>query len=262
MQILLLTNNWGGLQIAKWLRERNEQVVGLVIHPEESQQCADEIVETLGLPPEKTWKAPALREPGTVAQIRKLAPDIIVSSFFSYLIKPEIIEIPIYGCINLHQGYLPWNRGWHENVWPFLDGTPAGVTIHYIDAGVDTGDIIAQRRISLEPTDTGETLYRKITNTLIELFKDAWPLIKTGENQRIPQDLSVGVRHKRADMDRIDHIDLDKQYKARDLLNLLRARTFPPYPAAYFLEDGRRIYVRVTLLYEDSLDSQARPDWE
>ena len=157
------------------------------------------------------------------------------------------------GCINLHTAYLPWNRGWHTNVWPILDGSPAGLTIHFIDPGVDTGDLIAQRVIPVGPTDTGGSLHQKITCGMVDFFKETWPLIKEGKNTRKPQDLSRATLHLRADLAALDCIQLDKEYPAGELLNLLRARTYPPYPAAYFVENAQRVYVRVQF-FTDNLE--------
>ena len=91
---------------------------------------------------------------------------------------------------------------------------PAGVTVHYIDPGVDTGDIIAQRRIPVEPTDTGGSLHEKITSDQVELFKEIWPLILRGNNSRTPQDLSKATLHRKAEVEEISRIDLDRTYRA------------------------------------------------
>lgn len=262
MRILLLANNWGGYQITKWLHEKEENIVGLVIHPEGNQKFTREILETLNIPSDKIWFAPQLRTTETISEIRELAPDIIISAFFAYILKAEIIDIPKLGCINMHQGYLPKNRGCHENVWPILDASPAGVTIHYIDDGIDTGDIIAQRIVPVEAVDTAGSLHRKLTRELVSLFKETWPLIKERKHVRVPQDSALATTHRNVDIEALDHIDLDKDYRASDLLNILRAKTYPPYPSAYFIQNGRRIYVRVQLIYEDELDSSMLPDWD
>lgn len=255
MRVLLFLNNWGGWQVVRWLRLQPEEIVGLVLQPPDDRRFAGPILSAAKLPPERIWTADQLRDPGTAAQLRALRPDIGVSAFFGFILKPEIIHLSPCGCINLHSAYLPYNRGWHTNVWPILEGSPAGATIHYIDAGVDAGDIIAQRRMAVEPTDTGGSLHRKITTGLVELFKDAWPLIRQGRNARIPQDHSRATVHRKAELAEISHIHLDRPYRAGALIDLLRARTYPPYPSAYFVEGGRRVYVRVQLLREHELAS-------
>jgi methionyl-tRNA formyltransferase len=247
MRIILFMNNWGGWQLARWLRERGDEIIGVVIHQEADQRFASQIVSALDLPADRIWRAPELRTPELVAKLRGLRPDIGISGWFGYVLKPEVLELFRKGCVNLHAAYLPWNRGWHTNVWPILDGSPAGVTLHYIDEGIDTGDLIAQREVSVGPTETAGSLHQRLTNEIIALFKETWPLIVAGRIVPTPQDHSLATRHKRGDLAALDCIDLKKEYRARELLNLLRARTYAPFPAAYYLEDSHRVYVRVAL---------------
>lgn len=259
MRILLLLNNWGAWQVAKWLRGRGEDIVGLVLQPPEDRRFADEILSALDLPPDKVWTSNQLRDPDILAKLRELRPDIGISAFFGCLLKPEAIQMFPNGCINLHSALLPCNGGWHTNVWPIIDGTPAGVTIHYIDAGVDTGDIIAQRRIPVEPTDTGGSLHEKITRDQVDLFKETWPLIRESKNSRTSQDRSKATVHRKAELGEISGIDLDRTYRARGLINLLRARTYPPYPSAYYVEGEKRTYVRIELVRENQLAALGVP---
>ena len=201
------------------------------------------------------WTAPQLRDPATIARIRQLQPDLGISAFFGYILKPEVFEMPRLGCINLHTAYLPWNRGWHTNVWPIVDGSPAGVTIHFIDAGVDTGDIIVQRRTTVEWTDTGASLHEKLNRDMLALFKESWPLIKSGRHPRITQNHAAATIHRRSDLTERDKIDDEKQYLAKDLINYLRARTYPPFPSAYWNREGRRTYVRAQLVPADAAET-------
>jgi methionyl-tRNA formyltransferase len=245
MRLVLFLNNWGGWQIARWLRERNETVVGLVLHPENEERFARQIQDALDLPPERIWRAPELRTPETLTSIRALNPDIGISGWFGYVLKPELLRIFSQECINLHAAYLPLNGGWHTNVWPILDGSPAGVTIHVIDEGIDTGDIIVQRAVAVDPTETGGSLHQKLTYEMVDIFKSAWPIIRAGKHTRTPQDRSRATKHRKAELAGLDCIQLNKQYPGRELLNLLRARTYPPYPSAYFIANAQRVYVRV-----------------
>jgi methionyl-tRNA formyltransferase len=253
VRLLLLLNNWGAWQVADWLRKRDEDIVGLVLQPPDDRRFADEILSTLDLPVERIWLSNQLRDPDTLAALRELRPDIGISAFFGCVLKPDMINLFPKGCINLHSALLPYNGGWHTNVWPIIEGTPAGVTIHYIDPGVDTGDIIAQRQIPVEPTDTGGSLHEKITRDQVELFKETWPLIREGKNSRTPQDRSKATVHRKSEVAKISGIDPDRTYRAGDLINLLRARTYPPYPSAYYMDGDERTYVRIELLREDQL---------
>ena len=255
-----MAHGWGGWQVAKWLREQGEDLAGLVVHPPDNRKYYDEIVAAAAVaadplgPQGHVLEAPRLREPEGVALLRSFNPDIILTAFFGYVLKPDVIGIPPRGCVNIHPSYLPYNRGWHSNVWPILDGSPAGAAIHYIDKGVDTGDIIARRQVAVEPLDSGWTVHRKCVRAAIDLFKDVWPSLKAGTNARFPQDPSEATSHPKKMMDALDHIDLDREYKGRELINLLRGRTYPPYTGAYFVQEGRRVYIRTQLFYEEELD--------
>lgn len=247
MRLILFLNSWGGREVAKWLRDRREEIAGLVVQPDPDQRFAREIVQELNLPADQTWLGPQLKLPETLARIRELQPDLGISAWFAYLLRPELLQLFKHGCINLHPAYLPWNRGWHTNMWPIIDGTPAGVTVHYIDPGVDTGDIIVQKRVPVALNDTGGTLHQKLNNEMLALFKSAWPSIREGKNTRTPQDHSRATHHRRAELSSLDALDLEKSCPAGQLLNLLRARTYPPYPSAFYLQQGEKVYVRLQL---------------
>lgn len=254
MRILFLGNNWVGWQVVKWLEEQGEQIVGLVIHPSEKRKYGDEIVDSAQVDPSCIFDGARIHRHETLEAIQTLKPDIGLSILFGYILKPEFINLFPAGVINLHPAYLPYNRGAYPNVWSIIDGTPAGVTLHYIDAGIDTGDVIAQLQVPVTPIDTGETLYRKLEEACLELFKQTWPQICSGEAPRMSQSAEAGTYHRTKDVRDVDHIDLDKQYKAGDLINILRARTFPPYPGAYFIHEGRKVFLRLELCYEDQLN--------
>lgn len=262
MRILLMANNWGGWQIARWLREYNEHIVGLVVHPTHDSKFRQEILDTVCMPTESVFLADDLRNGDTLEHIRALTPDIGICAFFGYILKPMLFDIPRLGCINLHPAYLPYNRGWHPNVYPFLDGSPVGVTIHHVDSGTDTGDIIAKKQLVIKSLDTGGTLHQRLTRELIALFEEVWPDIRAGTTERFPQGEPRSHPHLRQEMRELEQIDLHRKYTAGELLGLLRGLTYPPYPSAYYVQGDKKIYVRVELLSEDNLCSHALPEWD
>ncbi|MFZ0805650.1 MAG: formyltransferase family protein [Candidatus Sulfotelmatobacter sp.] len=250
MRVFCLCNNWLGWQILKWLREQGVEIVGLAVHPEArakyGRQIRQEVANTNCLIIEAPFNDDAV-----VDQVRKLEPDLAVSILFSYILQPPFLQLFPRGCINLHPAFLPYNRGSYPNVWSIVSGTPAGVTLHYIDEGIDTGDVIAQKEVAVSATDTGATLYHKLEIEALEIFRSTWPSILTGSNSRIPQFAGAGSYHRARDVEQIDEIDLQKSYRAEDLLNLIRARTFAPYSGAYFIQEGRKIYLRLELYEEE-----------
>ena len=95
--------------------------------------------------------------------IVRLEPDIGLSVLLGYILAPEFLSRFARGAVNLHLAYLPYNRGSNPNVWSIVERTPAGATLHWMDAGVDTGDIIAQATTDVAADDTGEThSYEKV----------------------------------------------------------------------------------------------------
>jgi methionyl-tRNA formyltransferase len=253
MRVLFMGNNWVGWQVVQWLRGQNVELAGLVLHPPKKRKYGDEIIAAAGVSPERIFDGSTLRQPETMQAISALSPDLAISIYFGYILKPELIDIFGEGVINLHPSYLPYNRGAHPNIWSIIDGTPAGVSLHYIDAGIDTGALIARQEVAVEPTDTGQSLYQKLEQTSLALFRETWPAIAAGTPPHLPPINETGTFHRVRDVQQVDEIDLERSYTGRELINILRARTFPPYGGAYFLHEGKKIYVRLQLIHEDEL---------
>ncbi|MBK8905702.1 MAG: formyl transferase [Anaerolineaceae bacterium] len=256
MRVIILANNWVGWYLTSWLAKYpGVKIVGLVVHPETKQKYRKEIVEAASLSSECIFDAPVLRQVATIEKIASLSADIGLSFYFGYLLKPVFLDLFPLGVVNLHPSFLPYNKGAYPNVWSIIDDTPAGTTLHYIDSGIDTGKIIAQQALAIDPKDTGKSLHEKLEKLSVRLFCETWPKIMANQVQPVPQTLDVGTVHFVKDVDQIDEIDLEKTYRAKDLVNLLRARTFPPYKGCYFLHEGRKIFIRVQLLEEEELNN-------
>lgn len=246
-KIFLLANNWVGLKVTEFLKEKNENIIALGIHAPEKQKLTDKILETMKFPKSVVFQGPELRDATVLKKIKRLDPDIIIAAFWGYILKPSLLELAPMGAINMHPGYLPFNRGMNPNVWPFVEGTQAGATIHYIDNGIDTGDIIAQKQIPLEPIDTAGTLEEKTWSEMVSLFKDNWEIIRSDCVKRIPQDNSIATFHKASDVNRLDEIDLNKEYKGQDLINNLRARSYKDRSYVYYIQNGKKIHIKIEL---------------
>jgi len=256
MRILFLGNNGLGWKILQWLCEQDEEIVGLVIHPPHKQRFGDEIITGSGLKRDRIFDGSQLQDTEVIDTIRALEPDIGVSALFGFILTENLLNIFPEGCVNIHPALLPYNRGANPNIWSIIEGTPAGVTIHFMDKGIDTGDIISQVEVPVEAVDTGESLYRKLMESSFSLFVEAWPAICCKQTNTISQKHETGTHHYLKDVKTIDEIDLNRSYKARDLINILRARTFPPYPGAHFYDGQRKVYLRLQLFYEDQLNEE------
>jgi methionyl-tRNA formyltransferase len=133
--------------------------------------------------------------------------NFLISYGYRYVLKKEILDLFPNRAINLHISYLPYNRGSDPNFWSFIDGTPKGVTIHYLDEGVDTGDIIVQKEVVFDSLET-ETLassYQKLHTEIQNLFFQNWESIKSQRCSRRPQ-VGNGTVHKEKDKEALLHL--------------------------------------------------------
>lgn len=173
--------------------------------------------------------------------------DLGILAWWPKLISPAVISLAKQGFINTHPSLLPHNRGKHYNFWALVEQAPFGVSLHFVEQGIDSGDIVAQMPISYNWEDTGESLYFKARQAMVDLLQSTYPQIRKGRLQRTPQDLSKGSLHYASELDKASAIELDQKYTARGLLNLLRARTFSGYPACRFKEGGITYEVTVNI---------------
>jgi len=223
-----------GLSIAKWLIANWRDDLSLIVTTGFNDITK---LAALGGVPAQT----------TLGELPPERPDLGLLAWWPNIIKAPLLDYPKEGFVNTHPSLLPHNRGRNYNFWALVEGSPFGVTLHRVDGGVDTGPIYAQKQIPVTWEDTGATLYSKAAAGMIELFKETYPRLRTGSIHATPQDKSVGTFHRGAELEAASRIDLDKNYSGRDLLNLLRARTFPPHPGAWFEEDGVKYEVRVDI---------------
>ena len=125
--------------------------------------------------------------------------NFIISYGYKHIIKKEILDLYPDRAINLHISYLPYNRGADPNFWSFIENTPKGVTIHYLDDGIDTGDIIIQEKVQFNnKQETLATSYFKLHSAIQKLFTNNWEDIKTKKIKSKKQ-IGPGTFHKEKD---------------------------------------------------------------
>lgn len=134
--------------------------------------------------------------------------DWVVSHGYRRILRAPFLDALPGRVINLHIALLPWNRGADPTLWSVLDDTPSGVTIHHIDPGVDTGDLIAQREVPLHDDDTLATAYTRLQSEIADLFTTTWPTLIAGTAPRTPQPPG-GTSHRIADRTAIEHLLTD-----------------------------------------------------
>ena len=121
-----------------------------------------------------------------ITEIKKIKPDLIISALFSQILKKEIISIPRFGVINIHPAFLPDYKGVSPIFWSLLNREKnVGVTVHYIDEGIDTGKIIYREKIKIDPSDTEDSLFYKCIKRGSVLLVSAVTDIKKGRVKTI-----------------------------------------------------------------------------
>ncbi len=242
MKLLLLADSTVGKQVLEYLLQSYPTDLCMVVTTTENGLYAAAISREI---PCTVFRSED--ELITLLRHQGIEPDLGMLAWWPRIIRTHLLRLPKYGFANLHPSLLPYNRGKHYNFWALVEGSPFGVTLHFADEGVDTGDIIAQEAIAYDWTDTGETLYRKAKDEIVHLFRNTYPMIRTLKIERHPQPVVAGSFHRASELEAACQIDLDRAYTARDLLNRLRARTFPGHPACSFVDGGVTYEVRIQI---------------
>lgn len=194
------------------------------------------------LPPERIIVGKDFQSPESVALLHKIDPEYIIGIHHYYIIPKEVREIPHRGFLNLHPAYLPYNRGWHTPSWAIIDGTPYGATLHLMSEKLDEGDILAQKQLTIDPSDTANSLYQKALALEYDVFTEFWPALVSGKYVPIQQDHTKMTSHKKSDLAGVQEIDLDKTYFARELIDKLRALTTNDINEAAFVVANDKKY--------------------
>jgi len=197
----------------------------------------DDIAASLGVP------LVAVRDLNTeenVELVAALHPDLILVIGWTRLLGRAVLRLPPLGSVGFHASLLPRYRGRAPVNWAIINGErETGNTMFFLDEGVDTGDIIDQRRIPIEDGDDCATLYEKVAAAGIEMLLVHLPALKAGRAPRSPQDeFAATVMPRRRPQD--GRIDWGQD--ARSLFNWVRALTHP-YPGAFTHHGGRRLFV-------------------
>jgi len=169
------------------------------------------------------------RAPEFVDQLRKLAPNLIVVAAYGQILPQVILDIPKFGCLNVHTSLLPKYRGAAPIQWALLSGdSETGVTIMKMDAGLDTGDILAETRTPIADTDNAQTLHDRLAKLGADLLVRTIPDYVAERIVARPQP-PEGASYARKITKEDGRIDWSKP--AREIWNQVRA--FTPWPGAF-----------------------------
>ena len=192
--------------------------------------------EKLGIP---VYQPKRVREPEALAVLRGYEPELIVVAAFGQILPKELLDMPTYGCINVHASLLPKYRGAAPIQWAILNGDAVtGVTIMRMDVGLDTGDMIAKAEVAITPQDTGGSLFDRLAETGAKLCVDTIPSIVDGTAVYTPQDeqaaTKVGQISKKDCL-----IDFTRSAAAIEC----QIRGLNPWPSAYTSLAGKTLKI-------------------
>lgn len=244
-----------GLRGLELLLEAGWQPEILMLPGADRAEFANEMKELV--PGAEVMEGRAFRETG-VDVLASSELDYILSVHFPYIIPPAVLKIPRTGTLNLHPAYLPFNRGSNTPTWAIVDGNPYGATLHWVDEGLDTGEVALQKGLDVRPDDTAHSLYQRVLQLELELLHEALPLLFSRTLPRVPQ-AGRGSCHLKEELRTMQRLELTEFRQVGDVLKFLRALTTKDWDeAAYFEIDGNTYSVRVEMRRVD-VDSQSLP---
>ena len=215
------------------------RVLGVVTQPDRPKgrelkfqpSAVKELALRLGLPVLQPERA---REAAFLEQLRALAPELIVVAAYGQILPKALLDLPRFGCLNVHTSLLPKYRGAAPIQWAILNDEPqSGVTIMQMDVGLDTGPILAQQPTPIEPQDNAQSLHDRLATLGAELLARTIPDYISGKLTPRPQPLE-GASH--APKIKKEDGRLDWQQPARTLWN--RVRGLVPWPGAFTFLPG------------------------
>ena len=150
-------------------------------------------------------------------------------------------------CINLHPGYIPYNKGIYPHIFSMINKLPTGATLHVMDENIDSGNIIEQVEVKIKETDTSLSLYNKILTAEVNIFKASiQSILNNSFSLKYPK--NYDSYNSKSDFRKLCKINMDEIITMKNAISYLRALSHPPYNNAYFLdENGNKIFVTIRL---------------
>lgn len=244
MKILYMGTPDFSAHILTKLAESKHEIIAVVTQPDKQKGRGKEVsfpaVKEVALKHGiEVYQPVKVREAEFVQFIREMAPEGIVVAAFGQLLPKELLEIPTYGCINVHASLLPKYRGAAPIQYSIINGEEeTGITIMYMDVQIDTGDMILQAKTPITKEETGGSLHDKLSVLGADLLLEALDQIETATAQRIPQDDSQATYFKVINKE-MGNIDFHQP--AISIERLIRGLN--PWPSAFTFLDGKTLKI-------------------
>ncbi len=240
------------------LIKAGHQVCAVVTQPDKQKGRGKEVQMTpvkvcaleQGIP---VWQPVKIREPEAVKKLAEFQADVFIVAAFGQILSEEILQMPKFGCINIHASLLPAYRGAAPIQWAVINGEKeTGVTIMQMDKGIDTGGMFCKRVVPIEEKETGESLHDKLMEAGAELIVEALPQIEAGELMAQKQDEALASYAGRLSKS-MGLIDWNKDAAAIERL----IRGLNSWPSAYTFYHGKTLKIWDADVIEKDTASQA-----
>jgi methionyl-tRNA formyltransferase len=249
MRIVFIGTGEIGVPTLRALQKSEHELGGVVTQPDkpvgrEQKITAPPIKKALiaGGPnagPAQTLQPARINDREAINQIRALAPDVIVVMAYGQILPRAVLEIPKIACLNLHASLLPRWRGAAPIQAAIAAGDrEAGMTVMYMDEGLDTGDILLQRKIDISPSETGATLHDRLAQIAPEALLESLRLFAAGNAPRIPQDQALATYAPKLNRE-AGRLNWNESVEAIER----KIRAYNPWPGAFTEFSGRNLKI-------------------
>jgi methionyl-tRNA formyltransferase len=240
MRIVVHGQQAFGKAVLEALLKRKENVVGVYVAPEKAGAKVDPLKEAALAAKLPVYQPSTYKDPKVWAEFKALKPDLQVMAFVTLFVPEEFLNIPTHGTIQYHPSLLPAYRGASAINWPIIKGEKeTGLSIFWPDNGLDTGDVLLQKKTPIGPTDTLGTVYfDRLFPLGVEAMLESVDLVKAGKAPRIKQDESKATYEGRCGPDNA-RIDWGKPWEQIDRL----IRGCNPAPGAWTMLGGKQLKI-------------------
>lgn len=253
MRIVYFGNNPRGVVCLERLLEQSANIVAVVAHPDDKStdyqgRSVSGVASDNGIPCSKPTK---VNSPESVDWLTRFDPDLFILAGYNQIIRSGILGIPGKGVVNLHGGKLPQYRGVAPINWQIINGETTGAcSVIFVDEGIDTGDIIAEKEYEIAIGDTAATVLDKTLQIFPDLLVEAVKHIEDDTVTPTPQNHSKGCYYtRRYPRDGEIHWHSQSAYQVHNLVRAL----VPPYPGAFTHCNNEKVTIWETSLLEQKV---------
>lgn len=240
MRIVVIGQAGFGADVLKGLVAKGYQVVGAFCPPDRGDKV-DPLKEAAQAANVPVFQPKRMKDPEAYDQMVSLNPDLVVLAFVTDIVPGKVLEVPKIGAICYHPSILPRYRGASAINWAVINGeTKSGLTIFWVTAGIDTGDILLQKEVEIGPEETtGQVYFNKLYPMGVDAVIEAVDLIAAGKASRNPQDHSKATYDPPCD-EKV--ASLDWQKPGREVFNFIRGCDPQPGATTSFRGETVKLY--------------------